>query len=146
MNSLLQRLGFPGLPGRGRIPLMVLTLMVPLVFALQSCSSSESAGGKSESRAARKAAKDSGTDEAKPSETSSTMEKASMESSELTGETVEIRKSWTQIRSAPDLNARAIGLAFGNDKYPVTGKEGDWVRVRLSKNRDGWIPAEDTDL
>lgn len=146
MNSLIQRLGFPRLPGRSKIPIMVLTLMVPLVFALQSCSSGDSGGGKSEARAARQAAKDSGTDKAKPSDTSGTMEKTSMESSELTGETVEIRKSWTQIRSAPDFNARAIGLAFGNDKYPVTGKEGDWVRVRVSRNRDGWIPAEDTDL
>lgn len=146
MNSLIQRLGFPRLPGRGQIPAIVLALMVPLVFALQSCTSSASDGGKGESRAVREAAKDSGTGKAKPSETSGSMEKTSMESSELTGETVEIRKSWTQIRSAPDFNARAIGLAFGNDKYPVTGKEGDWVRVRVSKNRDGWIPAEDTDL
>ena len=146
MNSLIQRLGFLRLPGRNRIPIMVLALMVPLVFALQSCSSSDSAGGKGESRAVREAAKDSETGKPKPSDTSGTMEKATMAPSELTGDTIEIRKSWTQIRSAPDFNARAIGLAFGNDKYPVTGKEGDWVRVRISRNRDGWIPAEDTDL
>lgn len=146
MNSLIQRLGFPRLPGRSKIPIMVLAIMVSLVFALQSCTSGDSGGGKSESSAARKAAKDSETGEPKPSEKSGMMGTEATGPSELTGDTIEIRKSWTQIRSAPDFNARAIGLAFGNDKYPVTGKEGDWVRVRMSRNRDGWIPAEDTDL
>ena len=61
-----------------------------------------------------------------------------------TGDTVEIRKSWTQIRSAPSQNARAIALAFGNDTLSVVEKEGDWVQVRFGRNQKGWIPVEAT--
>lgn len=145
MNSLIQRLGLSKLPGRNQIPIWILALLVSLIFALQSCTSGDTGDGKSESSAV-KTARDKQSGETESSGTSARMGTEATGPSELTGDTIEIRKSWTQIRSAPDINARAIGLAFGNDKYPVTGKEGDWVRVRFSRNRDGWIPADDTDL
>jgi uncharacterized protein YgiM (DUF1202 family) len=60
------------------------------------------------------------------------------------GDRVEIRKSWVQVRSKPSPDAAAIALAFGNDTYPVLETQGDWVRVRIDGNREGWIPVEAT--
>jgi uncharacterized protein YgiM (DUF1202 family) len=60
------------------------------------------------------------------------------------GDQVEIRRSWVQVRNNPSPDAAAIALAFGNDTYPVLEQRGDWVRVKLDGNRDGWIPVAAT--
>ena len=60
------------------------------------------------------------------------------------GERVEIRASWVQVRNQPSPDAKAIALAFGNDTLPVLETKGDWVRVRVDKNREGWIPVSAT--
>jgi uncharacterized protein YgiM (DUF1202 family) len=57
---------------------------------------------------------------------------------------VEIRASWVQVRAKPSQDAKAIALAFGNDTLPVLETQGDWVRVRIDKNREGWIPLSAT--
>jgi Bacterial SH3 domain len=62
-----------------------------------------------------------------------------------TGDRVEIRASWVQVRNQPSNEARAIALAFGNDTYPVLDKQGDWVKVQIDKNREGWIPKSATE-
>lgn len=56
------------------------------------------------------------------------------------GDVAEVRRPWVQVRSAPNADANAIALAFGNDRLTVVDKQGDWVRVRLGR-REGWIPA-----
>jgi hypothetical protein len=60
------------------------------------------------------------------------------------GDMVEVRRAWVQVRNAPAADARAIALAFGNDRFPVVERQGDWVRVKLAGNREGWIPFETT--
>lgn len=56
------------------------------------------------------------------------------------GDVAEVRRPWVQMRSAPNADANAIALAFGNDRLTVLDKQGDWVRVRLGR-REGWIPV-----
>jgi hypothetical protein len=60
------------------------------------------------------------------------------------GDVVEVRRAWVQVRKAPALDAQAIALAFGNDRFAVVEQQGDWVRVKLAGNREGWIPFETT--
>ncbi len=60
------------------------------------------------------------------------------------GDVVEIRRSWVQVRTAPNNNARAVALVFGNDQLEVIEQQGEWVHVRLDKRRQGWIPATAT--
>jgi hypothetical protein len=67
---------------------------------------------------------------------------AAMTSSAISGERLEIRKAWIRIRVLPDTEAQAIALAYGNDVLEVVKREGDWVQVRVAKNRMGWIPAD----
>lgn len=66
-------------------------------------------------------------------------------SQQTSGEQVEIRRSWVQVRSRPDANAKAIALVFGNDRLDVYEESGDWLRVRIGRNRSGWIPADATE-
>jgi len=54
-----------------------------------------------------------------------------------------IAKPWTTVRARPSADAPAIALAFGNDALPVVKRSGEWVAVRLSKGRLGWVPAAD---
>ena len=61
-----------------------------------------------------------------------------------TGGVVEIRKSWVAIRAEPSLNAKSMGLAYGNDTFTVVNVEGDWVQIQVKGNRNGWIPMEAT--
>lgn len=122
--------------------LLFSALLIALTFALAGCAS---LGGAEEEEAAATregSARSEGRDTA-PADEPPAAERQRMRRMP-TGDTVEIRKSWTQIRSAPSRNARAIALAFGNDTLSVVEKEGDWVQVRFGRNQKGWIPVEAT--
>lgn len=154
MKTFMQKTGnTAGMP-RNWAPRLLLAIAVSLVFALQGCSGgSEKAkieSPRTEQKAQPETRKDSGTDQPKPDETEKDSKDESNVSQAAAGGTmaegmVEIKKNWTQIRSAPDANARAIGLAFGNDTFQVVEREGEWVRVRVGKNQEGWIPKEATE-
>ncbi len=118
--------------------LLFSALLIALTFALAGCASlggAEEVTGPERTTATRE--RSAKTDEPTAAERQRTRRMP-------TGDTVEIRKSWTQIRSAPSRNARAIALAFGNDTLSVVEKEGDWVQVRFGRNQKGWIPVEAT--
>ena len=130
-------------------------LLIALTFALAGCASlggADEEAGPEQTTATREGSakteeRDAApTDEPPAAEPPAAEPQAPREGRQrmLAGDTVEIRKSWTQIRSAPSRNARAIALAFGNDTLSVVEKEGDWVQVRFGRNQEGWIPVEAT--
>lgn len=118
-----------------------------LSFAVAACASQKGApsqpGGAAAQRKAGQEQSAAGTAQATPPGTSAETQRRGAERTPL-GDRVEIRKSWVQVRSKPSTDAAAIALAFGNDTYPVLETQGDWVRVRLDGNREGWIPVEAT--
>jgi len=130
-----------------------------LSFALAGCASkgpSSPRGSSSGSEASPQStppgsASESSSATSATSSATSSSESSSMESqrsgsmSTPTGDRVEIRRSWVQVRSQPNETAKAIALAFGNDTLPVVETQGDWVRVKIDKNRDGWIPRSATE-
>ena len=59
----------------------------------------------------------------------------------LFAETAIITDGWVKLRSAPGEKAKAVGLLYGNDAYPVLKTKDEWVQVRTSKGQVGWVPA-----
>lgn len=121
--------------------LLFSALLIALTFALAGCASL--GGAEEEAVATREGSAKSEERDTEPTDAPPVAERQRTRRMP-TGDTVEIRKSWTQIRSAPSRNARAIALAFGNDTLSVVEKEGDWVQVRFGRNQKGWIPVEAT--
>ena len=62
--------------------------------------------------------------------------------SALVAETAIVTEGWIRLRSAPGKNAKAIGLLYGNDAYPVLKKKDGWVQVRTAKGQVGWVPED----
>lgn len=60
----------------------------------------------------------------------------------IPGEVVTVRKRWTKIRRAPRENSRSVALVYGNDRFQVVNREGEWVQVRFGRNNrhKGWLP------
>ncbi|MDH4225428.1 MAG: SH3 domain-containing protein [Deltaproteobacteria bacterium] len=61
----------------------------------------------------------------------------------LAGEGPEIRviRPWVQVRSAPAAQARAVALAYGNDRFDVLARQGDWFKIKAHHNQTGWVEA-----
>ena len=61
------------------------------------------------------------------------------------GEVFVLRRPWAKIRRAPRENSRSIALAYGNDRFQVVKREGDWVQVRFGRNNrhKGWLLLSD---
>ncbi|MCZ6472152.1 MAG: SH3 domain-containing protein [SAR324 cluster bacterium] len=57
-----------------------------------------------------------------------------------------VTESWLRLRSAPDKAAKAIGLVYGNDVYPVLKKEEAWVQLRTPQGQVGWVEARSVEL
>lgn len=60
----------------------------------------------------------------------------------LFAETAIVSEGWVRLRNAPDGKAKAVGLLYGNDAYPVLKTEGGWVQLRTSKGQVGWVSAD----
>jgi uncharacterized protein YgiM (DUF1202 family) len=127
-----------------------LLLTLALSFALAGCASSKGATsapkpGSSASKESSKREEAAGASTKAEGRSGESSREAMAERKPLSGEHIEIRKPWVQVRSKPSEQSAAIALAFGNDTLPVVEKQGDWVRVRLDKNRDGWVPVSATE-
>lgn len=59
------------------------------------------------------------------------------------GDMVEVSVSWTQIRSSPSEEGRAIALAYGNDPLEALEERNGWVKVRFGGGRVGWVKESD---
>lgn len=57
-------------------------------------------------------------------------------------ETAIITEGWVRLRSGPGAKAKAVGLLYGNDAYPILKRKGGWVQVRTKKGQLGWVPAK----
>lgn len=128
---------------RSNVVWLALTLAVS--FALAACAAG---GGPSEPGAPADQTRASEREGAEPRTlpppaTGSESQRMGRERTPL-GDTAEIRRPWVQVRAAPNANARAIALVFGNDRLQVMEQQGDWVRVRLN-GREGWIPVSATE-
>lgn len=137
-----------------RTQMLSLLVTLALSFAVAGCASQQQAGEPAPGATTEAAAQPQAT----PPEATGTQEQAAQPSAEAPsasqqrmgsertalGDKVEIRRPWVQVRNQPSQDARAIALAFGNDTFTVLEQQGDWVRVRLDKSREGWIPVAAT--
>jgi hypothetical protein len=57
-------------------------------------------------------------------------------------ETAIITESWVRLRNAPNAEAKAIGIVYGNDAYPVLEQEEGWVQVETAAGTVGWVEQD----
>ena len=121
-----------------------------LSFAVAACSSQSGAPKSSGAAPARSTntqsarADDASTERARNTSGQDAATTGQRTAATASGEQVEIRQAWVQVRNKPDANAKAIALVFGNDVLSVKGQEGEWVQVQVDKGRTGWIPVAAT--
>ena len=50
-----------------------------------------------------------------------------------------ISKLYVNVRSGPGLNFGVIAKIYPRETYPCTGKSGNWYRITLKDNREGYV-------
>jgi cell wall-associated NlpC family hydrolase len=53
-----------------------------------------------------------------------------------------VRVSTAKMRSGPSEDRRAVGLLDHGDSFPVVGRSGQWVKIRLESGKSGWVRAD----
>lgn len=43
------------------------------------------------------------------------------------------------LRERPGMEYPIVGQVNGGEKYIFLGKEGEWIKIRLSENAEGWV-------
>lgn len=123
-----------------------MALLCALGFAVAGCAAEQGASKPAGGAGPSRGRSESGSAQSAPPGSEPVVREPQRSTAAVTplGDRIEIRQSWVQVRAKPDQEAAAIALAFGNDTYPVVEKQGDWVRVKLEGNREGWIPLSAT--
>jgi len=58
---------------------------------------------------------------------------------ELKEEHVRVTVGAANVRSKPSMEGKIIAVVKKDALYVSTGEEGDWLRIRLRDDREGWI-------
>lgn len=53
-----------------------------------------------------------------------------------------VRVSTAKMRSGPSEERRAVGLLDHGESFPVVGRSGEWVKIRLESGQSGWVRAD----
>ncbi|WP_251272016.1 N-acetylmuramoyl-L-alanine amidase [Domibacillus indicus] len=57
------------------------------------------------------------------------------------GEFVRIQTEGTNLRSGPSTSSSVIVQGSVGERYPVTGRSGDWIRIRLASGNEAYVAS-----
>lgn len=57
------------------------------------------------------------------------------------GEFVQIQTEGTNLRSGPSTSSHVIVQGSVGERYPITGRSGEWIRIRLASGNEAYVAA-----